>query len=209
MKLETLVLGPLETNCYVVDSEGDCWVVDPGMWPRRLMKLLKSDGAAPTRIIVTHGHADHIAGVGRVKTAYPDARVCCPAGDADMLTSPEKNLSAIMLFGIVSPSAEELVEPGQVLACGESRWDVLDTSGHTPGGVSLYCRSEGVVITGDALFAGGIGRTDIPGADEAMLLENIRENLLMLPGDTVVLPGHGPRTTIAAERAQNPFLTHP
>jgi len=172
------------------------------------MKLLKSDGVPPKRIIVTHGHADHIAGVGRVKKAYPDARVCCPAGDAEMLTSPEKNLSAIMLFGIHSPAAEELIEPGQVLSCGESRWEVLDTSGHTPGGVSLYCRAEGVVITGDALFAGGIGRTDIPGASESLLLKNIRENLMSLPDETVVLPGHGPKTTIAAERRQNPFLTY-
>ena len=94
-----------------------------------------------------------------------------------------------------------------MLACGRSRWDVLDTAGHTPGGVSYYCKEAGAVLSGDALFASGIGRTDIPGADTARLVGNIRSALLSLPDETRVLPGHGPATTIGTERRMNPFLS--
>jgi glyoxylase-like metal-dependent hydrolase (beta-lactamase superfamily II) len=113
-----------------------------------------------------------------------------------------------MAFGvsITAPEPDETFAPGDVLECGNAKWQVLDTSGHSPGGVSFYCESARVVLTGDALFAGSIGRTDIPGADQDQLLANIRQNLLGLPGATRVLPGHGPETTIQQEIETNPFL---
>jgi glyoxylase-like metal-dependent hydrolase (beta-lactamase superfamily II) len=206
MTIDTLVLGLLETNCYVVRDGADCWVVDPGLDAGPLMRFLADSGASVSRIILTHGHGDHIAGVNDVKAAHPSAVITCPAGDADMLTDPRANLSAPFGFAVSCPPADETVAPGDVLALGASRWDVLDTSGHTPGGVSLYCAEQAVVITGDALFAGSIGRTDIPRGSASRLLRHIRENLLTLPDETAVLPGHGPRSTIGAEKRTNPFF---
>jgi glyoxylase-like metal-dependent hydrolase (beta-lactamase superfamily II) len=209
LQIETIPLGPLETNCYVLwddDAPGLAWVVDVGMWSKPLVELLQAQGMDLKRILLTHGHGDHIGGVEYVKQVYPQAVLCCPEGDEEMLTSPELNLSATFLMGISSPQADEILRPGERLKLASLEWKVLDTAGHTPGGVSFYCASAGVVLTGDALFAGSVGRTDIPNGDAKLLIANIRENLLTLPGETRVYPGHGPATTIAAELAGNPYL---
>jgi len=203
--IDILVTAPLETNTYVLRAGGECWVVDPGL-SGELMGLLGRQAPPPTRILLTHGHGDHIAGVGELKAAFAGILLCCPAADAEMLTDAEKNLSAPFGFDITADMPNELVQPGQTLAMGELTWKVLDTSGHSPGGVSYYCAGAGVVLVGDALFAGSIGRTDIPGASEAVLLANIKSNLLSLPEETRVLPGHGPATTIGREKRTNPFL---
>ena len=207
LEIHTLVLGPLETNCYVLRDVEEYWVVDPGLGPEPLLQFLRAAKASPRRILLTHGHGDHIAGVAAVKAAYPGARLCCPAGDAGLLSDPTGNLSGPFGFALTAPEADELLEPGQTLAMGQAAWGLLDTSGHTPGGMSFYCRQDGVVLTGDALFAGSIGRIDIPGASAGRLLTNIRRHLLTLPDATRVLPGHGPETTIGQERRNNPFLT--
>jgi glyoxylase-like metal-dependent hydrolase (beta-lactamase superfamily II) len=123
-----------------------------------------------------------------------------------MLGDPVANVSAMFGLSLTCPPADELLSPGQTLSEDGLAWRVLDTSGHTPGGVSYHCAEAGVVLTGDALFEGSIGRTDIPGADAERLLRNIRENLLSLPDLTRVLPGHGPETTVGRERRNNPFL---
>jgi len=206
LQVHIFVLGPLATNCYLLRWGKECWVVDPSLWPEELLKFLRTAGAAPGRILLTHGHGDHIAGVGALKAAYPAARLCCPAADAGMLTDPVANVSATFGLSLSSPPADELLRPGQTLEAGGLTWQVLDTSGHTPGGVSFHCAEAGVVLTGDALFDQGIGRTDIPGADEERLLANIRGNLLTLPEGTRVLPGHGAETTIGEQRTNNPFL---
>jgi len=206
VRIKTLVLGPLETNAYVLRSGDDCAVVDPGMMPEPLLEFLRAEGTPPGRILLTHGHGDHLAGVADVRAAFPAARLCCPADDAAMLPDARANLSAMFGLPATAPAPDELLRPGDVVKVGESAWLVLDTSGHTPGGVSFYCESAGAVIVGDALFAGSIGRTDFPGADEERLLRNIRRNLLSLPDETKILPGHGPATTVEAERNNNPFL---
>ncbi len=204
--LITLVLGPLETNSYIIRCGGECWVVDPGIWPAPLVERLKVLSAVPAKALITHGHFDHIAGIDELKTAFASMRVVCPSADAGMLTSGELNMSAA--FGVsstVSP-ADELIEPGATLRLGDSEWQVLDTSGHTKGGVSFYCAKAGVVLTGDALFADSIGRTDIPGGSASRLLRNIRQNLLTLPEETKVYPGHGGLSTIGKEKRYNPFF---
>jgi len=206
LEIVTFALGPLQTNCFVLRSGEACWVVDPGMMPEPLLAYLRAEDVRPQRILLTHGHADHIGGAGGVKAAYDDALVCCPGNDADMLSDPDRNMSGSFGLSVTAPAVDELIEPGQMLHFGDMAWRVLDTSGHTPGGVSYYCRLQDIVITGDALFAGSIGRTDIPGADEGKLIANIRKHLLVLPEDTRVLPGHGPPTTIGAERATNPYV---
>ncbi|GAH67927.1 unnamed protein product [marine sediment metagenome] len=205
VRIETLALGPLQTNCYVLRAQDDCWVVDPA-WPQPLLDELKRLGAVPSRILLTHGHGDHIAGAADLKAAYPDALLCCPAADADMLTDPRMNMSEMFGVSITAPAPDELIEPGQVLQLGPTRWEVLDTAGHTPGGVSYYCPRAGVVLTGDALFDGSIGRIDIPGASASRLLKSVRVTLMSLPGETRILSGHGPASTIILQKTRNPFI---
>jgi len=200
------VLGPFETNTYLLRSGGACWVVDPTWGAEAVVELLGRRGEAPQRIVLTHGHCDHIAGAAAVKAAFPDAALCCPAADAAMLADPRDNLSATFGLPATAPQADELVKGGDALLLGETRWEALPTPGHTPGGMSYYCRAEAVVLTGDALFAGSIGRTDLPAGDVDVLLDAIRRRLLTLPDDTAVYPGHGPATTIGREKRNNPFL---
>ena len=195
------------TNCYVPTVDGKCcWVVDPGLSPEPLLKYLAKTDLKPERILLTHGHGDHIAGVEAVKKNWPDAVITISKDDEHMLSDINANMSAPFGFSITAPQADETIEAGDELKLGPMVWRVLDTSGHTPGGVSFYCAEAGVVITGDALFAESVGRTDIPGASEERQLKNIRENLLALPDDVRVLPGHGPISTIGHERQYNPFL---
>lgn len=208
LAIRTVPLGPFQTNCVILScgQEGDCWVVDPGMQPEPAIGYVQGDELAPSRILLTHGHCDHIFGSGQFKEAFPDVVICCPEKDADMLGDPDTNLSAPFGAPMTIQPADELIQPGQELILGQTVWTVLDTSGHTPGGVSYYCPREKIVIVGDALFAGSIGRTDIPGANHGQLIDNIRRSLLTLGDDTRVIPGHGPETVIGIERAANPFL---
>ena len=206
LKIETFVVGPLETNSYVLSSDADCWVVDPGMECGDLLDFLRQQKLHPRRILLTHGHGDHIAGVTEIKEAFPHARIGCPVGDAAMLRDPAANLSGAFGLFVTSPPADELIEPGQTLHLAQLTWTVLDTAGHTCGGVSYHCPSENVCLTGDALFASSIGRTDIAGGNEYQLIKNIRHHLLTLPDFTRVLPGHGPATTVGTEKMRNPYL---
>ena len=207
LDINVFPLGPLETNCYLVRCADEAWVIDPSMWPGPLLNFLGSEGVTVTAVLLTHGHGDHIAGVDDVLAAHPGARLLCPAAETHMLVDVQANLSASLGFPIRVAAACEAVDPGDELTLGGSAWRVLDTAGHTVGGASYYCAAEAVVFTGDALFAGGVGRTDIPGGDWEQLLGAIRENLLTLPDETRALPGHGPATTIGRERAGNPYLT--
>lgn len=209
LAVRCLVLGELMTNCYVLSDESRpsaCWVVDPGLSPQPLLDYLSRNDLRVERIVLTHGHGDHIAGVAAVKEAFPAAALTAPSREVGLLSDPVRNLSLPFGFRITAPQPDEVVSPGQELALGRLAWRALDTAGHTPGGLSYYCQAGGVVLTGDALFAGSIGRTDIPGASESKLLRNIRDSLLTLPDDTRVLPGHGPVSTIGEERRTNPFL---
>ena len=205
VEIHALALGPLETNCYILQAGGECWVVDPG-WPEPLMEHLAGHRLAPSRILLTHGHGDHIIACADVKREYPQSRLCCPAADAAMIGDPVLNVTAAFGMPMAAPPPDELLAPGQTLELGPTQWQVLDTSGHTKGGVSYYCPEAGVVLTGDALFAGSIGRTDIPGASPSRLLRNIRTHLLTLPPRTIVLAGHGQETTIENERTYNTFF---
>ena len=207
LKIDTFVTGPLEVNTYVLRSAGAVAVVDPGsMGEDRLIAFLTAENLDVSQIWLTHGHGDHISGVGLVKSRYPEARLFCPTGDIPMLSDATKNLSSWYMVEITSPPADVVLEPGHTLTLGYTEWAVLDTSGHTAGGMSFYCAAESVVLTGDALFASSIGKTEIPGGDMERLLRNIHEHLMALPDETRVLPGHMDATTIGQERNRNAFL---
>ncbi|MFP4106856.1 MAG: MBL fold metallo-hydrolase [Phycisphaerae bacterium] len=200
-----LALGPLGTNGFVLRAQGECWVADPGMEPEPMLEFLAQQELSVSRILLTHGHCDHIAGIEPVKQKHPQAIVTCPAADAPMLQDSYLNMSCPFGFDITAPEADELVNPGDILHLGDCEVRVLDTSGHTPGGVSYYFPSEQFVLVGDALFAGSVGRCDIPGANYRQQLANIRERLYVLPEETTIYAGHGPQTTIGTEKETNPY----
>ena len=188
---------------------GDCWMVDPGLPPHaeRMSAFAERHRLTLAAVLLTHAHPDHIAGVDELRGRLGMAPLYLGREEWSFLTDPVQNLSAgLGLELIVSTDHLHDLAPGLELSLEASRWTVLDTSGHSPGGRSLYCEAAGLVIVGDALFAGSIGRTDFPHSEHRLLLANLRDNLLTLPGHTRVLPGHGPETTIDTERRTNPFV---
>jgi hydroxyacylglutathione hydrolase len=209
MQVDNLVLGAFETNCYVLRHEpgvSQCLVIDTGLDSSPLIDFLQTNGLAPAALILTHGHADHIAGVVELHANFPNMAVCIHRLDAKMLTGEQDNLS--MLAGALykAEPADTLLEQGDVVDKAGIRLEALHTPGHTPGGICLYAADDGIVFAGDTLFDGSVGRTDFPGGSMTQLLRSIKEKLFVLPDETVVYPGHGPTTTIGREKAYNPFV---
>jgi glyoxylase-like metal-dependent hydrolase (beta-lactamase superfamily II) len=208
MEIERLILGAYETNCYVLRSRAakDCLVIDPGTGAGRLLDFLEGGELNPVAVILTHGHIDHIGGVSELRDNYPDIKVYIHKLDARMLEDMHSNLSAMMGETFSTKAADFTLEDGSVVEQAGIRLEVLHTPGHTPGGICLYSKNDGVVFTDDTLFADSVGRTDFPGGSMEKLLKSVRGKLFMLPDDTVVYPGHGPSTTIAQEKAHNQFF---
>lgn len=204
--IHSFISGPFQTNTYLLVCNSECWIVDPAGPAAQMVNFIESSALNPLKILLTHGHADHISGVNTLMDRFADIKLACPAEDAFMLTDPQANLSSAFGVALTTPPADEQIQPGQSLSLGDLTWSVLDTSGHTPGGVSYYCAEADTAIVGDTLFAGSIGRTDLPGGETRRLVKNIRNNLMSLPEETRVLPGHGPETTIGLEKRTNPFL---
>lgn len=201
LNVETFVEPSFQENSFLLwcDGDSDCWLVDPGMPSQQTSQLLaavEKRQLRPVAIVVTHCHADHIAGIPTLRAKLGDVPIVCPRGEAHMLTSAEGNLSAQIGLPITTPPADQLVAHGDALALGPLSWKVIDVSGHSPAGVAYYCEEAGVALVGDAVFAESIGRYDFPGSSRERLLANIRDNLLTLPEQTVVHCGHGPPATI-------------
>ncbi len=199
----TLKVGQWETNCYLVTPEGGekSMIIDPGAEPERI--LSQAEGLTIKYIINTHGHSDHIGANGKIKEST-GAPLLIHRDDASMLVHPEKNLSLLWGQEVISPLADRLLEGGEKIELAGMVWRVIHTPGHSPGGISLL--GEHWLFSGDTLFAGSVGRTDLPGASWEVLLKSIREELLTLDDEVTVYPGHGPSTTIGEERRWNPFL---
>ena len=210
MKIIQLMVGPLQANCYLLaDGPGKpAAIIDPGGDGPLIKAAVERDKLQPVVIIDTHGHIDHIAANSYLKELY-QIPLLIHAADANSLTDPVLNLSALGLGKFSSPPPDRLLQDGDAIEVGDLRLEVLHTPGHTPGGICLLLRQIGspdIVFTGDTLFAGGVGRTDFPGGSMEELMNSIRNKLLVLPEETVIYPGHGPASTIGRERETNPFL---
>lgn len=201
-------LGPLQTNGYVIMNEAnEAIIVDPGMHPEPMLKFV--DNKKVVAILLTHAHFDHIGGLEAVRQAT-NAPVYIHDAEAAWLTTPDLNGSGrwpMVTEPIKCAPRDYALVDGQRLNLAGFDIDVLYTPGHSPGGVSFYFAQEKFVIAGDTLFAGSIGRTDLPGGDFDTLSESIRTKLYALPNETIVYPGHGPETTIEDEKAYNPFVS--
>lgn len=201
--------GQFQENCYVAsDPNGNGLIVDPGAGQGETIRFLRSNNIRPAGVVLTHGHMDHIAGVGELRTAWPDVPIMIGRAEADAFGSPSANLSAMLGVSLqVAERADRLLDDGDELSLGRLTFAILATPGHSPGGLCLYCPASGDLFSGDVLFAGSVGRTDMPGGDGRLLARSIREKLLALPDGTRVWPGHGPATTIGQERRTNFFLS--
>jgi glyoxylase-like metal-dependent hydrolase (beta-lactamase superfamily II) len=209
MIVDRLILGAYETNCYILrtcEPAEDCLIIDTGLQAHELINFLQEHKLNPTAVVFTHGHADHITGVADMRDSFPNIRVYIHKLDAEMLTGLQSNLPPVSAGQFGTEPADFMLEQGSTIVQAGIKLDVFHTPGHTPGGICLYSKDEGIVFVGDTLFAGSVGRTDLPGASFEQLLASITEKLLPLPDKTVVYPGHGPTTTISREKTHNPFL---
>ncbi len=208
MILKALELGPFAANCYIVGSEKtkEGMIIDPGAEAETIMESVRQLGLTIKLIVATHAHPDHIMALHQVEEATEAPFALHEAEAEGGIMQAMSDMLGMMMPGSFGapPKPERLLKDGDIIEVGELRFTVLHTPGHSPGGISLY--GHGVVFSGDTLFNFGIGRTDFPGCSHKKLMDSIHNKLMSLPDETVVLPGHGPQTTIATERKHNPFL---
>ena len=204
MIIEKLELMPFGTNCYIVgdESKNTGMVIDPGIDGRSIIKKIESTGLDIKLIVLTHGHPDHIGALNDVKDAT-GAEVAIHPEDAPYIEGGSGGGFGFARQAPVKP--DRLLQGGDAVNIGNLQFMVIHTPGHTQGGICLY--GEGVLFSGDTLFQFSIGRYDMPGGNGRQLLDAIATRLMVLPDNTIVYPGHGPQTTIGAEKRGNPFLT--
>ncbi len=210
MAYEIVVVGALggeiETNCYLFYCEASraCAIIDPGAEPGKIFAAVAGLELKPALVLNTHGHLDHIGANRDMKEKY-GVPIYLHSADAPMLKAPDYVEMSLLLGARDSPPPDRLLVDGDEIAVGGEALRVIHTPGHTPGSVGFL--GTGVLFSGDTLFCGGVGRTDLEGGSWKDLDKSIRERLFVLPGETVVLPGHGPWTTVEEEKLSNPFFT--
>lgn len=197
MQRLTIETGGFAVNTTVLSIEGRAWIIDPGSEADRIASILRDKGLEPGGVLLTHAHFDHIGAVPGLQKMFPALPVFVHPADVQVITHPMNQMP---------PEYPPVGVPSNILSrCPLEGCEVIETPGHTPGGVSYYFPGEKLLLAGDTLFAGSVGRTDLPGGDMATLMASLGK-LTRLPDDTLVVPGHGPVTTIGAEKASNPFL---
>jgi glyoxylase-like metal-dependent hydrolase (beta-lactamase superfamily II) len=224
--VERIVVGALQTNCYIYTADqDDCAIIDPGGDASQIMSKLDVYGITPKYVLLTHGHYDHVAGLGELiaactKVYHSRPRILVHRLDRTYLgkTAPARHgkdlehlgmpLDPVLIaqLGTIPGADGTFVEGDEIVELGLS---IIETPGHTKGSVCLYQKVRGLLFAGDTLFAQGLGRTDLPGGSQRRLMASIQGKLFALPGDTKVYPGHGPFTTIEREQTSNPFFTRP
>lgn len=206
LEVHPLTLGPLQSNCYVLRAPGAerAAVVDPGAEPERIRSVLAAWDAALEAILLTHAHLDHVGAVAALKQAS-DAGVFLHPADRELYDAAPRQAESFGLSMDRLPAPDRALEAGQRLEVGGATLEVRHTPGHSPGGVTFV--HPGHAFVGDCVFAGSVGRVDLPGGDAETLLASIRSEILSLDDETVLWPGHGPRTTVGREASSNPFLT--
>lgn len=205
MKLLSLAVGFLDTNCYILYNQHTrhAFVIDPGDEASRILEMLADHDLTVIAVVLTHAHFDHMLAADTVCKAS-GAPLWVGAGDAETVAQPSRNLSGMLGKGIaISLTPDRCLREGDELVLGEESLTVLETPGHTPGGICLL--GDDVLVAGDTLFAGSIGRLDFPGGDEAAMKHSLTR-LAALPDIVKVYPGHGPTTTIGYEKKHNPYL---
>jgi len=197
MLVETLLVGPLQVNCYLVacPRTKHALVIDPGDEGDHILERINKLELQVKMVINTHGHFDHV-GANHQVLAATGVELC--------MHQAAKQAQGYGLPAVQSPDPKRFLQNGDLIEVGDLSFEVIHTPGHSPGGICLY--GEGHLFSGDTLFAGSIGRTDLPGGDMKQLLGHIRSQLMVLPDATVVHPGHGPESTIGREKTVNPFL---
>jgi hydroxyacylglutathione hydrolase len=210
---EILTVGPLQCNCSILGDEvsGEAIVVDPGDEISRIMALLRQHRLTVKQIVITHAHIDHIAGAAKLKQ-LTGAPILYNQNDLPLVRMMDIQASWIGVGTPEVPPPDDTLDDGKLISIGTGNdqpgitGSILHTPGHTEGSICLYLPDQSLLIAGDTLFHGSVGRTDLPGGNSRKLLNSIRERLLTLPDDVTVIPGHDERTTIGQERQSNPFL---
>lgn len=207
MILEMLTVGPFQENCYIVGDEttGEGALVDPGDEAARIAIAVEQTNLEITQILITHAHIDHVGAVAALVEEYACPVLMHSEAEPMLKQLPTQAMMMGLRFGKV-PNVDRHIEEEEVIKVGGLELQSLYTPGHAPGHLAFYIEGEGVVLSGDALFAGSVGRVDLPGGSMEVLMKSIEERLLTLPDETKVYSGHGPQTTIGNEKSYNPFL---
>lgn len=206
MKFGQMVVGPLSTNCYFLENTDtkELLLVDPGGNPKELQNRIEDLGCTLVGILLTHGHGDHIVAVPELKAAYPQAKIYIGASEKALLESQSMNCSAMIGYPRAF-SPDELLYDGDKLTLAGINLEVIATPGHTQGSSCYYIPDEKLLLSGDTLFEGSVGRTDLPTGNMRSLMSSIKKLFETLPEDTDVFPGHGGSTSIGYEKRYNPF----
>lgn len=203
--LKIFTVGPMEANCYILynPDKREGLIIDPGAEGSHLIKFIKQEKISINYIVNTHGHPDHIGANRKIKE-HTNAPILIHQYDAPMLAKSGSVLSFIFPLESSSPAADTFIKDGDLIECAGMKLKVLHTPGHTPGGISLLIDDS--IFTGDTLFSGSIGRSDLPGGSPQVLLSSIKK-ILSLDENLIIYPGHGPSTTVGQELHSNPFIT--
>lgn len=207
----SLILSDFEENAWVLRlrDNRECVVVDPGMEPEPLIDFLERQHLVPKAILITHGHWDHIGGIADLKRFWPDVPVYIGEKERSKLTDPLGNLSGMLGRDLRAPQADRVLADGEEFEVAGIPFKTIYLPGHSSGHVFYLVQDsnqECVAFVGDIIFSGSVGRTDFPDGNAKLLIDGIREKILVLPEQTVLYPGHGPKTTVRIEKVSNPWL---